>query len=106
MQIRIYFCAVLYNEDSEIIQVSDVKRQATENGVTDVISQVQNSKTTLSALYKDGWRLAHVIPSHETNGYRLFLEKDWFFHLFKTGSESVCQSALWLSPQVPSLLQS
>ena len=76
MQIRIYFCAVLYNEDSEIIQVSDVKRQATENGVTDVISQVQNSKTTLSALYKDGWSLVHVVPSHETNGYRLFLEKD------------------------------
>ena len=71
MEIKIYFCAVLYNEDSEIIQVSD----ATKSGVTDVISQVQNSKTTLSALYKDGWRLAHVVHSHETNGYRLFLER-------------------------------
>ena len=77
MEIRIYFCAVLYNEDSEIIQVADAKRQAMENNVTDVISQVQNSKTTLSALYKDGWRLVHVIASHETSGYRLFLEKDW-----------------------------
>ena len=76
MEIRVYFCAVLYNEDSEIIQVSDVKRQATENGVTDVISQIQNSKTTLTALYKNGWRLVQVVPSHETNGYRLFLEKD------------------------------
>ena len=75
MEIRIYFCAVLYNEDSEIIQVSDVKKQATANDVTDVVSQVQSSKTTLSALYKDGWRLAHVVPSHETNGYRLFLER-------------------------------
>ncbi len=76
MQIRVYFCAVLYNEDSEIIQVSDAKRKAAENDVTDVISQVQNSKTTLSALYQEGWRLVHVIASHETSGYRLFLEKD------------------------------
>lgn len=76
MQIRIYFCAVLYNEDSEIIQVSDVKGQANSNGITDVISQVQDSKTSLSALYKDGWRLVHVVASHETNGYRLFLEKE------------------------------
>jgi len=75
MEIRIYFCAVLYNEDSEIIQVSDIKKDASEKGVTDVISQVQNSKTTLSALYKDGWKLVHVIASHETHGYRLFLEK-------------------------------
>jgi hypothetical protein len=75
MEIRVYFCAVLYNEESEIIQVTDAKKEATTNGVTDVISQVQNSKTTLSALYKDGWRLVHVIASHETHGYRLFLEK-------------------------------
>ena len=75
MEIKIYFCAVLYNEDSEIIQVSDIKRQATTEGVTDVISKVQNSKTTLAALYKDGWRLAQAVPSHETNGYRLFLER-------------------------------
>ena len=72
MEIRVYFCAVLYNEDSEIIQVTDAKKQAT----TDSISQVQNSKTTLTALYKEGWRLVHVIASHETNGYRLFLERD------------------------------
>ena len=72
MEIKIYFCAVLYNEDSEIIQVADAKTQAT----TDAVSQVQNSKTTLTALYKEGWRLAHVVPSHETNGYRLFLERD------------------------------
>lgn len=76
MQIRIYFCAVLYNEDSEIIQVSDIKREATSGGITDVISKVQNSKTTLSTLYKDGWRLVQAVPSHETNGYRLFLEKE------------------------------
>ena len=75
MEIKIYFCAVLYNEDSEIIQVSDIKREATASGVTDVISKIQDSKTTLSALYKDGWKLAHVVPSTETNGYRLFLEK-------------------------------
>ena len=75
MQIRIYFCAVLYNEDSEIIQVSDIKKQATQDGATDVISQIQNSKTTLSDLYKDGWRLVQAVLSHETNGYRLFLEK-------------------------------
>ena len=75
MEIKIYFCAVLYNEDSEIIQVSDVKKQATVSGVTDVISQVQNSKTTLANLYKEGWTLKHVVPSTETNGYRLFLEK-------------------------------
>ena len=75
MEIRIYFCAVLYNEDSEIIQVSDIKKQATNDGVTDVISQVQNSKTTLKALYKDGWRLVQAVASHETNGYRLFLER-------------------------------
>lgn len=76
MEIKIYFCAVLYNEDSEIIQVSDAKKQAAESGASDTVSQVQSSKTTLSALYKEGWRLAHVIPSHETNGYRLFLERD------------------------------
>jgi len=76
MEIRIYFCAVLYNENSEIIQVSDVKREATNSGITDVISQVQNSKTTLTDLYKEGWRLTHVVPSHETKGYRLFLERD------------------------------
>lgn len=75
MQIKIYFCAVLYNEDSEIIQITDIKKQSTENGSTDVVSQMQNSKTTLAALYKEGWRLAQVVPSHETNGYRLFLEK-------------------------------
>jgi len=75
MEIKIYFCAVLYNEDSEIIQVSDAKKQASENGAVDGASQVQSSKTTLSALYKDGWRLVHVVVSHETNGYRLFLEK-------------------------------
>ena len=75
MEIRIYFCAVLYNENSEIIQVSDIKRESSETGVTDVISQIQNSKTTLSALYKDGWRVAQVVPSTETNGYRLFLER-------------------------------
>ena len=71
MEIKIYFCAVLYNEDSEIIQVSDAKKEATK----DVIAQVQNSKTTLSNLYKEGWRLSHVVASHETNGYRLFLER-------------------------------
>jgi len=76
MEIKIYFCAVLYNEDSEIIQVADIKKQATVSGVTDVISQVQNSKTTLSNMYKEGWKLVHVLPSHETNGYRLFLEKE------------------------------
>lgn len=76
MEIKIYFCAVLYNEDSEIIQVTDAKKQASQNGASDVISQVQDSKTTLAALYKEGWRLAHVVASHETNGYRLFLEKD------------------------------
>jgi len=75
MQIRIYFCAVLYNEDSEIIQISDIKKQANKENNPDVISQIQNSKTTLSALYKEGWRLIEVVPSHETNGYRLFLEK-------------------------------
>ena len=75
MEIRIYFCAVLYNEDSEIIQISDIKREATGHGITDVVSKVQNSKTTLSALYKDGWRLVQAVPSHETNGYRLFLER-------------------------------
>lgn len=75
MEIRIYFCAVLYNEDSEVIQITDIKKQATTSGVTDVVSQMQNSKTTLSALYKDGWRLTQVVPSHETNGYRLFLER-------------------------------
>ena len=75
MEIRIYFCAVLYNEDSEIIQISDIKKQSTENGTSDVISQLQNSKTTLSALYKDGWRLIQAVASHETNGYRLFLER-------------------------------
>lgn len=76
MEIRIYFCAVLYNEDSEIIQISDIKRESTESGVTDVISKIQNSKTTLSNLYKDGWKLIQVVPSTETNGYRLFLEKN------------------------------
>ncbi|MEN4045226.1 MULTISPECIES: hypothetical protein [Sulfurimonas] len=77
MEIRIYFCAVLYNEDSEIIQISDIKQQASkEDKNPDVISQIQNSKTTLSALYKEGWRLIEVVPSHETNGYRLFLEKE------------------------------
>lgn len=75
MEIRIYFCAVLYNEDSEVIQVSDIKKQATNDGVTDVISQVQNSKTTLKALYADGWRLVQAVTSHETNGYRLFVER-------------------------------
>lgn len=75
MEIRIYFCAVLYNEDSEIIQITDIKKQATESGTTDVISQMQNSKTTLTDLYKDGWRLVQAVPSHETNGYRLFLER-------------------------------
>jgi len=75
MEIKIYFCAVLYNEDSEIIQISDIKKQATNSGATDVISQMQDSKTTLSTLYKDGWRLIQVVSSHETNGYRLFLEK-------------------------------
>jgi len=72
MEIKIYFCAVLYNEDSEIIQVSDAKKEETQN----VVSQVQNSKTTLATLYKEGWKLAHVIASHETHGYRLFLERD------------------------------
>ncbi len=75
MEIRVYFCAVLYNEDSEIIQVTDAKKQSGETGVTDAVSQVQNSKTTLTDLYKEGWRLVHVIASHETNGYRLFLER-------------------------------
>ena len=78
MEIRIYFCAVLYNEESEIIQISDIKKQATQSGATDVISQIQNSKTTLTALYEDGWRLIQVVSSHETNGYRLFLERGWF----------------------------
>ena len=75
MEIRVYFCAVLYNEDSEIIQVSDAKKQASESGAADAVSQVQDSKTTLTALYQKGWRLVHVIASHETNGYRLFLER-------------------------------
>ena len=75
MEIKIYFCAVLYNEDSELIQVTDIKKQSTNSGVTDVISQLQNSKTTLSALYKDGWKLIQVVHSHETNGYRLFVER-------------------------------
>lgn len=75
MEIRVYFCAVLYNEDSEIIQVTDAKKQASESGSADGALQVQNSKTTLTALYKEGWRLVHVIASHETHGYRLFLER-------------------------------
>lgn len=76
MEIKIYFCAVLYNEDSEIIQVTDAKKQAAEGTVADAVSQVQNSKTTLSTLYKEGWRLVHVVTTHETNGYRLFLERE------------------------------
>ena len=75
MEIRIYFCAVLYNEDSEIIQISDIKKEANELGMTDVVSKIQDSKTSLSNLYKDGWRLVQAVPSHETNGYRLFLER-------------------------------
>ena len=50
MEIRIYFCAVLYNEDSEIIQISDIKKQANENGITDVISKIQDSKTICAVL--------------------------------------------------------
>lgn len=76
MEIRIYFCAVLYNEDSELIQVSDIKREATESGVIDVLSKIENSKTTLTSLYKDGWRLVQAVPSNETHGYRLFVERD------------------------------
>ncbi len=76
MEIRVYFCAVLYNEDTEIIQVSDAKKESTKGDAADGVSQVQSSKTTLTALYKDGWRLAHVVPSHETKGYRLFLERE------------------------------
>ena len=75
MEIKIYFCAVLYNEDSEIIQITDIKKEASANGEIDVITKLQNSKTTLSALYKEGYRLIQVVPSHETNGYRLFLER-------------------------------
>jgi len=75
MEIKVYFCAVLYNEDSEIIQVTDAKKQASESGAADGVAHVQNSKTTLTALYKEGWKLVHVVPSHETNGYRLFLER-------------------------------
>ena len=75
MEIRIYFCVALYNEDSEIIQVTDAKKQSTESSAADGVSNVQNSKTTLNALYKEGWRLIQVVTSHETNGYRLFLEK-------------------------------
>ncbi|MDH5464759.1 MAG: hypothetical protein OEW60_03960 [Thiovulaceae bacterium] len=75
MEIRIYFCVALYNEDSEIIQVTDAKKESTESAAADGVSKVQNSKTTLTALYKDGWRLIQVVTSHETNGYRLFLEK-------------------------------
>jgi len=76
MEIKIYFCAVLYNEDSEIIQITDIKKEATKNGDIDVISNLQDSKTTLKELYKEGYRLIQVVPSHETNGYRLFLEKE------------------------------
>ncbi len=76
MEIRVYFCAVLYNEDTEIIQVSDAKKESTKSDAADGVSQVQSSKTTLTALYKEGWRLAHVVPSHETKGYRLFLERE------------------------------
>ena len=75
MEIKIYFCAVLYNEDSEIIQITDIKKQSTNEGVTDVISKLQDSKTTLKKMYEDGWRLSQVVPSHETKGYRLFLER-------------------------------
>jgi len=75
MEIKIYFCAVLYNEDSEIIQITDIKKESTVDGSIDVVSKMQNSKTTLSKLYKDGWRLVQAVPSHETNGYRLFLER-------------------------------
>ena len=75
MEIKVYFCAVIYNEDSEIIQITDIKKQAANDVITDVISQLQNSKTTLAALYKDGWRLIQVVSSHETNGYRLFVER-------------------------------
>lgn len=70
MEITVYFCAVLYNEDSEVIQVTDAKKQA-----TDGVSQVRSSKTTLRALYKEGWRLINVVTSHERNGYHLFLER-------------------------------
>ena len=75
MEIRIYFCVALYNEDSEIIQVTDAKKQSTPSAAADGVSHVQSSKTTLTALYKDGWRLVQVVTSHETNGYRLFLER-------------------------------
>jgi len=75
MDIRVYFCVALYNEDSEIIQVTDAKKQSTETAAKDGVSHVQSSKTTLTALYKDGWRLVQVVTSHETNGYRLFLER-------------------------------
>jgi len=77
MQVKVYFCPVLYNEDSELIQATDVKRESIAHGTpVDGVSSIQDSKTTLSTLYKDGWRLIQVVPSHETNGYRLFLEKE------------------------------
>ncbi len=75
MEIRIYFCAILYNEDSEIIQISDIKKQDTQSGSTNVAPHIQDSKTTLSILYKDGWRLIQATLSPDTNGYRLFLER-------------------------------
>lgn len=72
MEIRVYFCAVLYNEDSELIQVADAKKQAAESG--DASATI--NRTTLSELYKDGWRLIQAVPSNdETHGYRLFLER-------------------------------
>lgn len=75
MEIRVYFCAVLYNEDTEIIQIVDAKREATDTKSPDALSQVQDSKTSLKALYAEGWRLIQVVPSSETKGYRFFMER-------------------------------
>lgn len=72
MEIKVYYGLNIRDENTQIGVLKDFEHNADSDTKTAVVEEA----TTLSDLYKDGWRLAQVVPAHISHGsFFFFMEK-------------------------------
>jgi len=76
MQVAIYYSPALFNENSEIFQVSGIKEESTESGTINTFITIEDTVTTLAELYSQKWRLIEAIQVNNLYEKQLFLEKN------------------------------
>ena len=73
MEICVLVGNQFYNEDSELIQIEGIKYN--EDSAKTLLEK-NGSKTTLKAMYSDGWALKNVMQrAHLDNHLMFFLER-------------------------------